>query len=127
VVAQVSTYVVDVRRGGKYWTVSAPGVDRVTQARHLREVDTMARDLISIMTGAEADSFGLDVRIELPGDARSHLEFAGRFREEAKVAQSRAADEVRTAARALRDSGMPLRDIGTVLGVSHQRADQLVK
>jgi transposase-like protein len=34
--------------------------------------------------------------------------------------------KAREAARILHEEGMPLRDVGRVLGVSHQRAHQLV-
>lgn len=125
--AQVSTYTVNVRRGDTYWIVEVPEVRRVTQARHLREVDAMASDLISIMTEQEPDLFDLDVHIDIPDDVRRHLDCATKLREDARGAQAEAAEEVRVAARILRDSGLALRDIGTVLGVSHQRADQLVR
>ncbi len=42
-------------------------------------------------------------------------------------ARAEAAQEVRQAAKTLHETGIPLRDVGTVLGVSHQRAHQLVK
>ena len=49
------TYEVTVERAEKYWRVSVPKVDRVTQARSLREVEVMARDLIEAMTDEPAD------------------------------------------------------------------------
>jgi hypothetical protein len=125
-VEEMTNYHVIVTRGDRFWILDVPEVDRATQARHLREVDAMARDLIAIMTGADPDSIELDVRIEMPADAKAHLELAQKLREEAKYAQSSAAEEVRTAARLLRDEGLPLRDIGQLLDVSYQRAGQLV-
>ncbi|MDO5697970.1 MAG: hypothetical protein Q4G51_08340 [Dermatophilus congolensis] len=41
-----------------------PQIDRCTQARSLREVETMARDLVAVMTEAEPDSFELSVLID---------------------------------------------------------------
>jgi hypothetical protein len=43
-----------------------PEVARTTQARTLREVEPMARDLIAIMDGIPAGSFGLDVTMSPP-------------------------------------------------------------
>lgn len=122
----MTTYVVNVTRGERFWLVHVPEVDRYTQARHLREVDTMARDLVSIMREVEPDSFELDVHVETPADVAQLLEHAEKLRGESRLAQSQAAEEVRRAARSLRDAGLPLRDIGILLDVSHQRAGQLV-
>lgn len=123
----MKTYRVDVERGQKYWLVRVPEVDRSTQARHLREVEAMARDLVAIMTDADPESFALDVHIELPGEVSAHLERSARLRDEAAKAQSEAAAESRAAARELAADGLPVRDIGIALGVSFQRAQQLVK
>ncbi|MFJ9387721.1 hypothetical protein ACIRON_02800 [Nocardioides sp. NPDC101246] len=122
----MKTYEVLADRDEQYWRVRVPAVDRVTSARHVREIETMARDLIAIMEDVEPDSFEIDMRIELPADVRAHLDAAARLREEATRANAEAAQEARAAARGLVDAGMPLRDAGAVLGVSHQRVAQLV-
>jgi hypothetical protein len=55
-----------------------------------------------------------------------HLLRAEKLRDEARHAQAAAAEEVRLAARQLKNDGLPLRDIGVLLHVSYQRAGQLV-
>jgi len=40
----VSTHHVRVERDEKHWMLYVPEIDRVTQARNLREVEPMARD-----------------------------------------------------------------------------------
>lgn len=125
-VAEVNTYAVHVsREGGKYWHIHIPDVDRVTQARSVDEIDVMARDLVAIMLGVAPDSFDLDLRLELPGFA-AHMERARQLRERELEIRNEAAGEWRAAAIALRDAGVPLRDLGKLLGVSYQRAHQLV-
>ncbi len=86
----------------------------------------MARDLIVIMTGADPASFTLDVQIELPAHVRHELDESAALREHAARDQREAAARTRRAARWMHEQGMPLRDIGQVLGVSYQRAHQLV-
>jgi DNA-directed RNA polymerase specialized sigma24 family protein len=125
-VAEVNTYRVDVDRDGRFWRIHVPQIERSTQARHLREVELMARDLIAIMEDAPPDSFGVDIHIELPEDVRQELARSAELREQAAHAQTEAARLSRDAARRLYDQGLPLRDIGKVLGVSFQRAKQLV-
>ena len=120
------SYDVRVERGERFWIVHVPEVQRSTQARTLREVESMARDLIAIMTATAADSFDVAMHIVLPDEVEQHLQRARALRREAADAQSAAAVESRAAARALAAFGLPLRDIGLALGVSYQRAHQLV-
>ena len=125
-VAVLKTYHADVERDGKVWRVRVPEVQRTTQARNLREVEPMARDLIAIMDDIPADSFNVNVHITLPPDIAAELERSAALREEAARAQAQAAQLSRQAARHLRDHGLPLRDVGQALGVSFQRTKQLI-
>ena len=87
----------------------------------------MVRDLISIMTETEPDSFDVNMKLLLPDDVAATLKRAGELRDIADSARKEAAAESRRAAKALRASGLTVRDIGAALGVSFQRAHQLVK
>ncbi len=125
-VADLTTYHAEVDRDGKVWRIRVPEVRRTTQARTLREVEPMARDLIAIMEDIPSDSFSLDVHITLPEEIQAELERSAALREEAARNQAQAAQLSRQAARHLRDQGLPLRDVGQALGVSFQRAKQLI-
>lgn len=120
------TYHAVVSRSGKFWAVYVADIGRWTQARHLRELDAMTEDLIELMTDADPGSFTVQYDIQLPESIQQHLALAERLRSESANAQAEAAAEVRAAARELHDSGLPLRDVGRILGVSYQRAHQLV-
>lgn len=121
------TYRVEVRRGDRWWVLSVPEIPAAhSQARTLAEAEPTARDLIAVMLEVPADSFGLDVHVTLPADVAAHLRRSAELREDSARAQAEAAAEVRCAAQQLRASGLPLRDIGQALGVSYQRAHQLV-
>ncbi len=122
----MSRYTANVTRDGRFWLIHVPELNRHTQARHLREITTMARDLVSVMTGETPDSIELDVHISRPAGVDEHLARAAKLREESQRAQAAAAAELRQAARELKAAGMPLRDIGQLLDVSYQRAHQLV-
>jgi hypothetical protein len=125
-VADLKTYHAEVDRDGTVWRIRVPEVQRTTQARSLREVEPMARDLIAIMDDIPADSFSLNTRVTLPKDVVAELERSAALREEAARAQAQAAQLSRQAARHLRDHGLSLRDVGQALGVSFQRAKQLI-
>lgn len=113
-------------RDGKYWLVHIPELDRYTQARTLAEAEPMARELISLVRGVPEDSFELEWHNQLSDTVLHHLELARKYAGEAAWYQAEAANERRFAARAMRAEGMTVRDIGAALGVSHQRAQQLI-
>lgn len=122
---EVTTYDITVRRGDTYWIIEVPGVG-FTQARHLREVGAMAHDLAAVMTESDDVEIG-HVQLEIPADAQAKLDAARELRERSAELQGQAAAELRAAARILHtDHHMSLRDVGKTLGVSHQRAHELV-
>ena len=119
-------YEVDVKRDGKFWLIHVPSVDRSTQARNLQELDAMARDLVVIMDDVAADSFDLDIVVKVPPTALAHLEESQRLRNVSLEANAQAALELRLGARGMAEEGFTVRDIGRLLGISHQRVHQLV-
>ena len=127
-VAEVKlTYTAKVSRDGRFWLIHVPEVDRYTQARNVGEIETMARDLVAVMLDIEPDSFDLKIRIELPSTVQAHLKEVEQARAVAAEARTRAAAELRAAAVELKESGLSVRELGSVLGVSYQRASQLTR
>ncbi|WEV73695.1 hypothetical protein OZX74_07270 [Bifidobacterium sp. ESL0798] len=116
------SYPVIVEADEKYWFLTIPGVG-ATQARTLSEVDTMARDLIEIMTGDR--NFAIKQEMKFPEEVEAHLEAMKRYREQSKEANTLAAQESRKAAKGLRQVGLTMRQIGQALGISYQRARRL--
>jgi hypothetical protein len=122
----MKAYRAELERDGRFWRIRVPDVERSTQARSLSEAEAMVRDLIAIMEEVPTDSFDVDMKIILPEDVQLELEQSAALREQAKQAQAEAARLVRDAAQRLRSQGLSLRDIGQALGVTFQRAKQLV-
>lgn len=122
----MAAYTARVERGEQFWLVTIPEIQRTTQASTLREVEPMARDLIAVMQQVDPQSFELKPDIVFPSVAYEHWTRAAKLREESARAQAEAAKEARTAALALANLGLTVRDIGAMLGVSHQRAAQLI-
>ena len=122
----MKTYDVNVERDGKFWLITIPELDGATQGRTLQEVPEMAKDYISLVTEEPEDSFELNVTVTLPPAARQHWEKALILRRRELESRAESAAESRAAARALKEQGLTLRDIGAALDVSYQRAHQLV-
>lgn len=124
----MSTYQATAERDGKYWfvQVEGPNFSHATQARNLREIESMAQDLVVTVLDIDIADFEVNVEIHLPEDVQQHLVNSAQARDEAKAANARAAAESRAAARSLAATGMSVRDIGQALGISYQRAHQLI-
>lgn len=113
-------YDVEAMLDGKYWCIDVPAVKRVTMAASIKEVDVMAKDLIEIMTGEKDPAIA--VHMHVPEEVAEAL----RLKKEAEAAEERARAKQREAAISLHGKGLPFREIGALLGISYQRAHQLV-
>ncbi|CAN5876503.1 hypothetical protein BH09ACT7_BH09ACT7_54400 [soil metagenome] len=133
------TYKVNVERDDRWWMITVPelmghvgatgaiNVGDTTQARRLSEVPGQALDFICTVTDKAPSEVGVDITITVDG-----IDVTGRA---AKVLSDRllaerhaaaAAAEARKLARDLAAHGIPVRDVGEVLGVSFQRAQQMI-
>ena len=97
-----------------------------TQARNLAEAELMAKDLTACCLDILLDSVEVTLNVDVPEPAKAAASQAVALFEEAAMARHEAAAKSREAAEALREQGWTLRDIGKALGVSYQRAHQLV-
>lgn len=121
------TYEVVAYREEGFWIVEVPDLDLLTQAVRLDEVERMARSIISLDQDLDRDSIAVSVTVRLSETVQQDLDQSRKLRAQADEASHRAAALSRDAARRLHDDGLPLRDVGSILGVSVQRAQQLVK
>jgi hypothetical protein len=121
-----ASYRVTALRDERWWLLRVPELDVVTQTRRLARAERTARDLIATWLGADRESFDVEV-VPAVGD-----EVIDRLIGEAVEARATAArqsshataltDEV---VHRLVDKGVPMRDVGEMLGISHQRVAQL--
>lgn len=121
----MSRHTVRAERDERWWVVVIDGEAR-TQARRARDIEPMARDWLALTNNRDPESFDLDVQVVMPQEARTHLDRASALRADAERARAEAARETAAAALALHAAGMTVREIGPMLHVSHQRAQQLV-
>lgn len=120
------TYTVNARRSGAWWAIDVaelPGV--FSQARRLDGVEAMARDAIASFRDVAPDSFGVAVIPHIEKSLNDLVIKAVAARGRAAAAQAEASNVQREAIRRLMESGLPMRDIGQIVGVSHQRVGQL--
>ncbi len=112
---------------GAWWAITVaemPGV--FSQARRLDTVEHMARVAIALMLDVPPESFEIDVRQVLDPEAEQAVSEAILARSEAADRQRIATAKSREAVRVLERRGLPQRDIGRILHLSHQRVAQLL-
>lgn len=98
-----------------------------TQARRLADVPSEARDFICTVTDSAPSEVGVKVKIEVDGlDVTAEAAKVARDRELAERHAAAAQAGARDLARHLAQRGIAVRDVGEVLGVSFQRAQQLI-
>jgi len=117
---------VTASRDGRLWFLESaqiPGL--TTQARTVSEIPDMVRDLASLLTGRPEADFEVHIRFDAP-EVTAHLRAAEELAAKADELKAASAKERHEAAMVLKRQGVTVRDIGAVLGVSHQRAQQLV-
>lgn len=114
-------------RSGDWWAVRVPQLPGVfTQVRRLDQVNAMVADAVSAFLYIPSEDIKVEVQPKLAVELTQRLQEAREERRHADQLASAAADKLRQVARTLADEGLPERDIGSILGVSHQRAHQLL-
>jgi DNA-directed RNA polymerase specialized sigma24 family protein len=126
----VSSFVVTAQKSGDWWalTVEGPGLRRpaYTQARRLDKAEAMVRDLLALQFDIDPADVG---NIEItPVDQSLADEVADtrKLRREADRLRDEATTRTRSTARHLRERGYAQREIGALLGVSHQAVGKLL-
>lgn len=109
------------------WTLVEPTLGAVSEVRSLAHAAADMVEPVAYLAGLPESEVEINVVPALPVEISERLEQVESARREAEEANSRAASEYRAAVRALHDDGVTYRDIGALLGVSHQRVAQLAK
>ena len=115
------------RDEGGWWLARIPSIQGChTQGRTLKQARRRLREALGLWID-DPDSVAFDEDIRLPRVLRVAVERSWRARARAEREQAHAQDETTEAAHVLVDElGVGLRDTGELLGLSHQRVQQLI-
>jgi hypothetical protein len=112
-----------------WWEITIPELD-TTQARRLDQAEQAVREVVILRRNLPEDDTSFDVFLEavLPEHTAKELAAVRDAHKEAEAARRSASDLTRRFVTNLQNElGLSTRDIGRILGVSHQRAAQLAK
>lgn len=98
----------------------------VTQGRTIEQARTRIREALSLFIGPAAAKVHLVPRVALPVAVRRKVELAKASRKRAEAEGAKARAHTREAAKLLAAEGLSARDTGELLGVTRQRAHQLL-
>ncbi len=122
------TYDVEVTREGRWWMISIPALDGLTQSRRLADAEAEAIDFIAVDTDVAKSTVSVNVHVRVDNvDATAASATVRELKEKADRYEREASEHTRRLASDLADKGIPYRDIGAILGISQQRAHQLVE
>jgi len=136
-----TTYVAEVERDDSgNWIAGVPALRGVhTHARTLASLRGYLQDAIALWLEVERqdeggrdphvdrDAIAVELQVKLPARVRRATDSARHRRERARSAEADAAAATRAAARALVEIGLSRRDAAELLGLSHQRVDQVLR
>ena len=108
------------------WNVRVAGLDGChTYGRSLRQAQARIREALAVWL--DRDPEDVSIRDQLPKDLAELARRAQQARAEADRAGTEAQVQAAKAARALTDHGLSRRDAAELLGISHQRVQQLLE
>jgi predicted RNase H-like HicB family nuclease len=110
-----------------WWVVTVPDIaGAITQSKRLDRVADDVAEVIELMTGEAPGTYEIDLDWSVPVEAGQHAAEARELRAKADAVAQEATEATNRAVRELAAAGFTYRDIGTMTGVSYQRAQQIV-
>lgn len=120
-------YTATARRDGPWWVVQCDQLPAaISQVRRLDQAAEIHQEAIAFVAGVPAGEVEVEVVADVPAGVTENLRRVATLRAEVASAELEARSLWSAAARELHAAGLTVRDVGTVLGVSYQRAHQLV-
>lgn len=126
--APTDTVLVEARRSGRWWAISLPDHPGVfSQARRLDQVEDCAREALALALDVPQPAVGpFELRVSPPGSIAAELAELQQANRTAEAAATSAAELRLEIVETLAADGFSLRDIGALVGLSHQRVSQLL-
>lgn len=124
--AERKKYTVITGREKDWWWIEIPDVPSgFSQARQYRNVESMAREVISLLLDVPEDSF--DVEVCVKGEEAELVRSVETFAAAVQEAQAALGVRKKAVVQQLRKKGIPVRDVAELLHVSTGQVNDLSK
>ncbi len=125
-VAVMKTFTVTAQRGtGPVWVLECQELGAVSQTRRLDHAAEEMREAIAYLAKLDESEISIDVMPVLAPELTDLQRQAEEQRRAAESAHRNATRATRELVKRMRKQGYTLRDIATILGVSHQHVGTL--
>jgi hypothetical protein len=122
----MTTYHVTVTREDGMWVADVLNLTAATEADHFADLDVEVRDLISGLTDADPDGLDIDWTYVFGADDVTGLVRELRHADDALAFAEAQRDQARKLLiKVSKQAGLSERAVADVLGLSHQRVNQL--
>lgn len=116
------------RKDGRWWVVQCDQYpDALSQVARLGQAEAHQREAIAFVADLDEDEISVTVVPLLDVDVARGLDQVRKQRAEAERLQRNASERIVKLTKELLGRGLSMRDVGEVLGVSHQRVAQLAE
>ena len=113
------------QRSGEWWAITVREIEGIfTQARRLDQVEALVQEAASLL-GYQVQQ--VQVIPQLSEEDERLLDGLLDARHEAIVAQERASKQTRDAIASLRQQGLTVRDVASIIGITPQRVSALTR
>lgn len=112
---------------GKWWMISIPEIDGLSQAKTVETVPNMAADLAAIILNVPQEAVSVNITYRLPEAAAVIDRQWHEAKAQVVTAEATAADKLAELATTLKANGWTLKDIAAVTGYTFQRIAQILK
>lgn len=109
-----------------WWTATVPEVPGcLTQGRTIEQAMRRIREALELFD-VQADGVELQEQVLLPPKVQRAIDQSQAARKRAEQEQARAQSALRATVKLLGELGLSVRDAGKLLGLSHQRIQQIL-
>lgn len=118
---------VSAEHSARWWILTWPEGDLTGRCKRLEQAPEKLRAAIAARLELAPDSFVVDVEVELPDEYRAWAQTAEQLQDQAVTATRAAQTARREAAQVLAARRLTVRDIGRLMGISHQSVHRLLR
>jgi predicted RNase H-like HicB family nuclease len=125
----MATYTVTARRTGDWWALEVPDVPGAySQCKRLEQAPDLAREAIALVLDKDGADIDVTVEPQLPAEMTELVDSIHQAREAMeKIVREAQQVQVTAIHDLVNECHLSYRDVGQIVGISHQRVSQVLK
>lgn len=120
------TFTIEATYDDGWWVLVCDDPGAVSQCRRLDQVEDEMREALAYLAKIPEDEVRMNVVPILPKEYMQEVNTIRATRQEEQLIHARSKEQTTRGVKHLAALGLRTRDIGSLLGITHQRASQLI-